>query len=286
MSSSHQPQQGRHPTFKQYVFVATLLFAITIVEFLIIFPNPDLIGTAKIPVLVFLSAIKFGIVIMFYMHLKFDNRLFTMVFMAGLVLAFSVVIAVLGMFLALGGEPRAYASAHAVPYEEGAHDAKPTTVPLPTAPPAVTTPSESTAPEVAATTAPEPVAEPPGGSGAAASLEINTNGDALEFSQAALSAASGSEVTLTFTNGSSVNQHNWVLVQTGTKDAVAAAGTAAGPGAGWIPPGDERVLASTGLLDPGTSEKVAFTAPAPGTYQFVCTFPGHNFTMFGDFEVK
>ena len=286
MSSSHQPQQGRHPTFKQYVFVATLLFAITIVEFLIIFPNPDLIGTAKIPVLVFLSAIKFGIVIMFYMHLKFDNRLFTMVFMAGLVLAFSVVIAVLGMFAALGGGPRAFANANALPYEEGAHDAKPTTVPLPTAPPAVTTPSESTAPEVAATTAPEPVAEPPGESGAAASLEINTNGDALEFSQAALSAASGSEVTLTFTNGSSVNQHNWVLVQTGTKDAVAAAGTAAGPGAGWIPPGDERVLASTGLLDPGTSEKVTFTAPAPGTYQFVCTFPGHNFTMFGDFEVK
>jgi hypothetical protein len=29
-----------------------------------------------------------------------------------------------------------------------------------------------------------------------------------------------------------------------------------------------------------------FTAPAAGTYQFVCTFPGHNFTMFGDFIVN
>ena len=118
------------------------------------------------------------------------------------------------------------------------------------------------------------------------SLEIGTNGDALEFSKSTLSADSGSQVTLTFTNGSSVNQHNWVLVQTGTKDGVAAAGTNAGPGSGWIPPGDDRVIAAIGLLNPGDSEKVSFTAPAPGTYQCVCTFPGHNSSMFGDFTVK
>ena len=28
-----------------------------------------------------------------------------------------------------------------------------------------------------------------------------------------------------------------------------------------------------------------FIAPPAGPYQFVCTFPGHNFTMFGDFIV-
>jgi len=118
------------------------------------------------------------------------------------------------------------------------------------------------------------------------SLEIGTNGDSLEFSESMLSAASGSQVTLTFSNGSSVNQHNWVLVQTGTKDAVAAAGTGAGPGSGWIQSGDERVLASTGLLDPGATEQVSFTTPAPGTYQFVCTFPRQNFSMSGDFTIK
>jgi azurin len=289
MSSSHQTEQGHHPSFKQYALVAVILFAITIVEFFAIYPDPDLIGAAKIPVLFILSAIKFAIVIMFYMHLKFDNRMFTILFLAGLALAFAVGIAVLGMFVALGGSPRAFASANAVPYEEGEHGAehaKPTTVPLPTVPPAVTTPTESAAPDVDATTAPEPVAEPAGESGAAASMEIGTNGDALEFSASSLSAASGSSVTLTFTNGSSVNQHNWVLVQNGTKDAVATDGTSAGPGADWIKAGDERVVASSKLLDPGASEQVTFTAPAAGTYQFVCTFPGHNFTMFGDFEVK
>ena len=289
MSSSPQTEQGHHPSTKQYVLVAIILFAITIVEFFIIFPDKDLIGTAKIPVLVFLSAIKFAIVIMFYMHLKYDHRMFTMFFLAGLSLAFAAGIAVLAMFAALGGEPRAYASANAIPYVEGEHGAettKPTAVPLPTVPPADSTAPESKAPDAAPTTAPTSEEKPSGGSGAAVSLEIGTNGDALEFSQSALSADSGSQVTLTFTNNSSVNQHNWVLVKTGSKDEVATAGTAAGPGAGWIPPGDDRVLAATGLLDAGASEEVTFTAPAPGTYQFVCTFPGHNFSMFGDFTVK
>ena len=289
MSSSQQTEQSHHPTFQQYVLVAIILFVITIIEFFAIFPDPDLIGAAKIPVLAILSAIKFAIVIMFYMHLKFDDRMFTVLFLAGLALAFLVGIAVLAMFTALDGKPRAFASAHAVPYEKGEHGVehvKPTAVPIPTVPPAVTTPTESAAPDVTATTAPEPAAEPSGGSGAGASIDIGTDGDALTFSEAALSAASGSSVTVTFNNGSAVNQHNWVLVQDGTKDAVATDGTAAGPAAAWIKPGDERVVASSKLLDPGDSEAVTFTAPAAGTYQFVCTFPGHNFTMFGDFTVN
>ena len=116
-------------------------------------------------------------------------------------------------------------------------------------------------------------------------LEIGVNGEALEFDTGSLSVPAGSQVVLTFVNSSVVNQHNWVLVTTSTKDDVAVAGTAAGPDNNWIPPGDERVLASTVLLDAGATGAVEFAAPPAGTYQFVCTFPGHNFTMFGDFEV-
>lgn len=125
--------------------------------------------------------------------------------------------------------------------------------------------------------APPPVEVPAG------AIEISTEGDALKFDLAKLEAKAGSTVTVVFQNASAVNQHNWVLVKAGTKDEVAAAGTAAGAGAGWIPSGDDRVLAKTGLLDPGTTQEVTFTVPPAGTYQFVCTFPGHNFTMFGDF---
>ena len=44
MSSSHEEgQHGHHPTFKQYVLVAVILFAITIVEFLLICPRAGIV---------------------------------------------------------------------------------------------------------------------------------------------------------------------------------------------------------------------------------------------------
>ena len=37
-----------------------------------------------------------------------------------------------------------------------------------------------------------------------------------------------------------------------------------------------RVIAATRLLGPGESDTVTFTAPsAPGSYVFLCSFPGH-----------
>ena len=101
-----------------------------------------------------------------------------------------------------------------------------------------------------------------------------------------MSAAAGSEVVVTFNNSSGFNSHNWALVEAGTKDAVAIDGLAAGQGNHWLPVNDSRVLGATILLGPGESADATFTAPAAGTYQFVCTFPGHNSVMFGDFTVN
>ena len=131
--------------------------------------------------------------------------------------------------------------------------------------------------------APPAVDAPPPVDVPAGALAISTEGDTLKFDQASLEAKAGSTVTVVFQNASTINQHNWVLVQSGTKDEVAAAGTEAGAEAHWIPRSDDRVLAKSGLLEPGGTQGVRFTVPAAGTYQFVCTFPGHNFTMFGDF---
>ena len=150
----------------------------------------------------------------------------------------------------------------------------------PTEPPA--TPTEVPATSAPTTSAPAATEGPP----PPLSLEINVNGDALEFNVNSLSASAGAEVVVTFNNSSGVNFHNFVVVQPGTKDAVAADGTTAGPANNWVPPGDSRVIANTVLIDPGESATVTFTAPPAGAYQFVCTFPGHNFTMFGDFIVN
>jgi azurin len=46
-----------------------------------------------------------------------------------------------------------------------------------------------------------------------------------------------------------------------------------------------KVLAHTKLLGPGETDKVDFTAPAPGAYEFVCTFTGHFALMRGKMTV-
>jgi azurin len=116
-------------------------------------------------------------------------------------------------------------------------------------------------------------------------LEISLNGEALQFDQDRLQVAGGDEVILCFKNVSSLSQHNWVLVQDGTKDDVAARGLEAGPDDDWVQPGDPNIVAHTRLVKPGEEGEVRFSAPPTGTYQFVCTFPGHNVTMVGNFVV-
>lgn len=116
-------------------------------------------------------------------------------------------------------------------------------------------------------------------------FQIEVAGDALEFRNDFMFALADAEILITLNNSSSVNSHNIVIVRSKTKDAVAADGITAGPANDWVPPGDSRVIANTKLVEPGSTGEVRFMAPRPGVYEFVCTFPGHNLTMFGNFIV-
>ena len=154
------------------------------------------------------------------------------------------------------------------------------TGPAPTTAPAVApTTAPTTAPTIAPTSAPTAMAPEE------VTLETSPVGDQLSFNAESYTVSEGATVVVTLDNSSTIFQHNWVLVQDGTKDDVAGAGLSAGPDNDWIPVGDNRVVASTRLLDPLETGDVQFTAPAAGTYQFVCTFPAHNLTMFGNFIV-
>ena len=152
-----------------------------------------------------------------------------------------------------------------------------TVAPTPTLVVKATQPSQSGGAQPAKNTSPAG----PGGP-----LTISVVGDSLQYDKQSLTVDAGSDVSLSFTNVATVQQHNWVLVKPGTKDAVALAGTLAGPANDWIPVDDDRVLANSSLLNAGASEEIKFTAPAAGAYPFVCTFPGHNATMVGEFIVK
>ena len=163
----------------------------------------------------------------------------------------------------------------------GGSEPEPTTAPTSTPSPTATTPAvvEPTP------TSPPMVETPSAPTGDGVSLSLGSvNSDDLVFGTESLMAVTGSTVTVTYTNNAITQQHNWVLVQNGTKDDVALAGASA-PTTDWLQPDDPNVIASIRLLNPGESGQVTFTTPAAGTYQFVCTFPGHNATMHGTFEV-
>ncbi|MGH2584605.1 MAG: cytochrome C oxidase subunit IV family protein [Dehalococcoidia bacterium] len=87
-----------HPGNAEYVRIALILGAITAVEVAIYYL--DLNKLTLISALVVLSATKFGLVAAFFMHLKFDSRVFTTFFFGGLVMALTAFISVLFMFRA------------------------------------------------------------------------------------------------------------------------------------------------------------------------------------------
>lgn len=85
-----------HPTWKFYVMIGVVLCIITGIE-VAIFYIPQL-ASVLVPTLLALSAAKFVIVVMFYMHLKFDSAIFSRVFFAPMFLAMLVVIGMVILF--------------------------------------------------------------------------------------------------------------------------------------------------------------------------------------------
>jgi cytochrome c oxidase subunit 4 len=87
---------GAHPTTGTYLAIGAILTIITIVE-VGVFYVPAFAGFLA-PMLLVLSAAKFALVVMFYMHLKFDHPLFRMVFTLPLLIATAVILALLLLF--------------------------------------------------------------------------------------------------------------------------------------------------------------------------------------------
>jgi cytochrome c oxidase subunit IV len=96
----HEPQDGHaHPPNKTYVVVGIALAILTALEVAVIY-IPAL-SAVVVPILLVLTTAKFALVVMFYMHLKMDDRIFMWVFVAPGVLAVFVVIALIMLFRVL-----------------------------------------------------------------------------------------------------------------------------------------------------------------------------------------
>ncbi len=89
------PHAGNHsPSVRQYVNIFVVLFVLTAVEvaasYLVNFGIP---AWVQIAVLIALAVLKGVLVVMFYMHLRFDSRWFTFFFTAAMILAtFGIVV--------------------------------------------------------------------------------------------------------------------------------------------------------------------------------------------------
>ena len=88
--------KGHHAaTDKQYIVIALILAAITAMEVTISYVH---VGPIFLPALLILMVAKFITVVSYFMHLKFDNRLFSFLFYMGLILAVTVFAAALATF--------------------------------------------------------------------------------------------------------------------------------------------------------------------------------------------
>ena len=92
-NSGHESGHGLSTT--DYVRIALILAAITGLEVSTYFVD---FGPLFLPALLIMMVIKFIMVASYFMHLKFDNKIFSMMFYAGLILAIGVYCAALGTF--------------------------------------------------------------------------------------------------------------------------------------------------------------------------------------------
>jgi cytochrome c oxidase subunit 4 len=103
MESHVTAQEPAHPTASLYFKVGLVLFVLTALEvglYEITYgghagPSAEAIKPFFVPMLLLLSAAKFALVAMFYMHLKQDSKLFTGVFVFPLAIATFIVLALI-----------------------------------------------------------------------------------------------------------------------------------------------------------------------------------------------
>ena len=107
-AAESEPELAHHPGPREYVKVAVVLAVVTLAEvglYYMDLPDGLLIG-----LLLFFSLIKFALVALWFMHLRFDSRVFRRFFVTGIILALIIFGIVLWTFFGHGGAAPAVTS--------------------------------------------------------------------------------------------------------------------------------------------------------------------------------
>lgn len=100
MNEPSTHEQARHASVRTYVMVAVLLTLITAMEFAVIYIRQ--LTPILVPLLLVLSAGKFGLVALFFMHLRYEPRTLSVLFTGSLLIAAGIALALMtltGQFL-------------------------------------------------------------------------------------------------------------------------------------------------------------------------------------------
>lgn len=114
--------------------------------------------------------------------------------------------------------------------------------------------------------------------------------DQMQFNVNEFIVKEGQEITLTLIHVGKIPKeamgHNFVLLKAGVDHKAFATKAATSKDTDYIPDGGKDVIAHTKMLGGGEKDIITFTAPAKGTYTFICSFPGHSGLMNGKFIVE
>ncbi len=121
-------------------------------------------------------------------------------------------------------------------------------------------------------------------------LELKAQGNSMadmSYDKKELRVKSGSTVHLTLVNAGTDPSmvHNFVLIEEGTADKVGPEGMKAGADNNYVPK-MKQVFVATKMTQPKEKTDITFPAPEKGSYDYICTYPGHYQKMNGKFIVE
>jgi azurin len=110
--------------------------------------------------------------------------------------------------------------------------------------------------------------------------------DQMQFNKNELRAVAGKPIKLTLKHVGKIPKeamgHNLVILKEGTDEAAFASKAIEAQATDYIPASEKAsVIAHTKLLGGGEEDTIEFTIDKKGTYNFLCTFPGHVAMMKG-----
>jgi caa(3)-type oxidase subunit IV len=92
-SPDHPPGPHAHASVATYVKIAIVLTAVTAIEFAVIYIRA--LTPILVPLLLVLSAGKFALVALFFMHLRYDKPILSTLFAAPLLIALAIIVAMM-----------------------------------------------------------------------------------------------------------------------------------------------------------------------------------------------